>query len=96
MPALPRIVFDAGFRVRLDGHKHGLVRTRRGKALGGEWAYVENELREVVGEAHRHGALVKVIFETDFLTCDDDKIRLCERCGRPLPENSEICEGRTS
>jgi deoxyribose-phosphate aldolase len=51
-----------------------------GKALGGDWSYVENDLREVVDEAHSHGALVKVIFETDFLTGDPDKIRLCQIC----------------
>jgi len=51
-----------------------------GKALGGDWAYVENELREITGEAHGHGALLKVIFETDFLADDALKIRLCEIC----------------
>ncbi|MEP6668045.1 MAG: deoxyribose-phosphate aldolase [Chthoniobacter sp.] len=51
-----------------------------GRALGGDWAYVENELREITGEAHGHGALLKVIFETDFVTADATKIRLCEIC----------------
>ena len=51
-----------------------------GKALGGDWAYVEDELREMTREAHRHGALLKVIFETDFLSDDAVKIRLCEIC----------------
>ena len=53
-----------------------------GQALGGDWAYVESELREITGEAHRHGALLKVIFETDFLSDDAVKIRLCEICER--------------
>ena len=53
-----------------------------GKALGGDWAYVENELREIAGEAHRHGALLKVILETDFLPDNAIKIRLCEICER--------------
>jgi deoxyribose-phosphate aldolase len=53
-----------------------------GKALGGDWTYVEHELREIAQEAHRHGALLKVIFETDFLSDDVAKVRLCEICDR--------------
>jgi deoxyribose-phosphate aldolase len=53
-----------------------------GKALGGDWAYVESELQEIAREAHNHGALLKVIFETDFLSDDAAKIRLCEICDR--------------
>lgn len=56
-----------------------------GKALGGDWAYVEEEVRIVCSEAHRHGARVKVILENDFLSqggggLDGDalKRRLCE------------------
>ena len=36
-----------------------------GKALGGDWEYVERDVRAVCEEAHRHGAKVKVIFEND-------------------------------
>jgi deoxyribose-phosphate aldolase len=32
-----------------------------GKALGGDWDYVERDIRTVCEEAHRHGAKVKVI-----------------------------------
>jgi deoxyribose-phosphate aldolase len=53
-----------------------------GKALGGEWAYVENEVRVITAMCHEHHALVKVIFETDYLTNPEDKIRLCEICTR--------------
>lgn len=49
-----------------------------GKALSGDWGYVESELRELTEETHGHGALLKVIFETDFLTDDATKIHLCE------------------
>jgi len=51
-----------------------------GKALGGDWNYVENEIRAVTKACHRNKAIVKVIFETDFVTKDEDKIRLCEIC----------------
>lgn len=51
-----------------------------GKALGGQWDDVRQDIAEVLAVAHGHDALLKVIFETDFLTEDDDKIRLCEIC----------------
>jgi deoxyribose-phosphate aldolase len=60
-----------------------------GKALSGEWAYVETDVRAVCDEARRHGAKVKVIFENDYLTkggagLDSDafKRKLCELCER--------------
>ena len=53
-----------------------------GKALGGDWAYVENDIRAVCDEAHRHGAKVKVIFENDYLPNDEIKIKLCQLCER--------------
>ena len=53
-----------------------------GKALGGDWDYIEKEIRVVADEAHSHGAKLKVIFENDFLTSDAIKIKLCEICGR--------------
>jgi deoxyribose-phosphate aldolase len=53
-----------------------------GKALGGDWDYVENEIRQITEACHRNGAIVKVIFETDFVTREEDKIRLCEICTR--------------
>jgi deoxyribose-phosphate aldolase len=53
-----------------------------GKALGGDWDYVEQEIRRVTEVCHAHHALVKVIFETDYVTRTEDKIRLCEICTR--------------
>lgn len=51
-----------------------------GKALSGEWGYVEEDIKAVCDEAHSRGAKVKVIFENDFITDDAVKIRLCEVC----------------
>jgi deoxyribose-phosphate aldolase len=51
-----------------------------GKALGGDWDYVENEIRQVTEMCHSNNAIVKVIFETDFVTKTEDKIHLCEIC----------------
>jgi deoxyribose-phosphate aldolase len=38
-----------------------------GRALSSDWSFVEADIRAVCEEAHRHGALVKVIFETGYL-----------------------------
>jgi deoxyribose-phosphate aldolase len=53
-----------------------------GKALSGDWQYVEADVRTVVDEAHARGAIVKVIFENDFLPDDAHKVKLCEVCER--------------
>ncbi len=60
-----------------------------GKALGGDWDYVERDIKAVCDEAGRHGAKVKVIFENDYLTkggagltSDDFKRKLCQLCER--------------
>lgn len=53
-----------------------------GKALGGDWDYVENEIRLITDTCHKYNAIIKVIFETDFVTRDEDKVRLCQICTR--------------
>ena len=62
-----------------------------GKALSGDWAYVEKDIRAVVREARKCGAIVKVIFENDFLEGDAIKKRLCrlsERAGADFVKTS--------
>ena len=56
-----------------------------GKALSGDWEYVERDIRVVCDEAKKHQAKVKVIFENDYLTkggaglsSDDFKRKLCQ------------------
>lgn len=53
-----------------------------GKALQEDWKYIEEEIRTVVNTSRDHGAITKVIFETDYVTRDELKIRLCEICSR--------------
>jgi deoxyribose-phosphate aldolase len=53
-----------------------------GKALQEDWEYIEREIRTVVDTAHRNKAVTKVIFETDYVTKDAHKIKLCEICTR--------------
>jgi deoxyribose-phosphate aldolase len=63
--------------------------TNVGKALSGDWDYVERDIRAVCNEAHHRGAQVKVIFENDYLTnggaglsSDAFKRRLAQVCER--------------
>ncbi len=51
-----------------------------GKALQEDWSYIESEIKSIVDLAHKNNAIVKVIFETDFITKDEQKIKLCEIC----------------
>ena len=53
-----------------------------GKALQGDWDYIEEEIKAVTGASHRNGAIVKVIFETDYVSKSEDIIKLCEICTR--------------
>ena len=51
------------------------------KILSADWTYAEADIKAVVELAHTHGQKVKVIFENCYLN-DDQKISLCEICGR--------------
>ncbi len=51
-----------------------------GKALSNEWKYVTYDIKAVVTVAHRYGAIAKVIIETDFVTKDTIKRKLCNIC----------------
>jgi deoxyribose-phosphate aldolase len=53
-----------------------------GKALQGDLDYVEQEVKTIAGACHENGAILKVIIETDFITCNDMKIALCKACSR--------------
>lgn len=50
-----------------------------GKVLGGDWNWVARSIREVNDACRAHKAILKVIFENDFLS-DTHIIRLCEIC----------------
>lgn len=50
-----------------------------GKVLGGDWDYVSKEIKAVNDVVTSNGAILKVIFENDFLQ-DEHIIRLCEIC----------------
>ena len=50
------------------------------KALQGDWEYIENEIGAVTGVCHELNAIVKVIFETDYVTKEADIVKLCKIC----------------
>jgi deoxyribose-phosphate aldolase len=68
------------FQVISDGAVEVDMVVNIGKVLQGDWPYVNREIQEVNQLCMRNQAILKVIFETDFITKDDDKIRLCELC----------------
>ncbi|GJM30419.1 MAG: deoxyribose-phosphate aldolase [Cyclobacteriaceae bacterium] len=51
-----------------------------GKVLQEDWDYLHDEIKAVCEATHAHGAILKVIFENDFLPEDEFKIRLCQIC----------------
>ncbi len=51
-----------------------------GKALGNDWAYVKRDIAQVNAACLANGAILKVIFENDFM--DNARIEtLCRMCG---------------
>ncbi|KAI9045933.1 2-deoxyribose-5-phosphate aldolase [Aspergillus affinis] len=50
-----------------------------GKVLGGDWAYVSDEIRQINEVVTANGAVLKVIFENDYLQ-SEHITRLCEIC----------------
>jgi len=51
-----------------------------GKALQGDWDYITEEIKSVTNASHALGSIVKVIFETDFVTKEADIVKLCQIC----------------
>lgn len=51
-----------------------------GKVLQKDWEYIKEEVKAVQDEVLKHGAVLKVIFENDYLPEDEYKIKLCEIC----------------
>ena len=51
------------------------------KALSGDWDYVHDEIKAIADLTHEHEQKLKVIFENCYLN-DEQKIRLCEICGK--------------
>ena len=77
--AIPVKVFEAETACN-DGAVEIDMVTNIGKVLQGDWDYIEKEIGAVTQKCHENGAIVKVIFETDYVTGRDDIVKLCEIC----------------
>jgi deoxyribose-phosphate aldolase len=66
-------------RALLEGATEIDVVVNLGKVLGGDWPYVSGELKALNTACVARNALLKVIFENDYLQ-DAHIIRLCELC----------------
>lgn len=51
-----------------------------GKALSGDWDYITNEIKTLNDICVKHNSILKVIFENDYISSDDVKIKLCQIC----------------
>jgi len=72
-------VFEAE-RALADGATELDMVINIGRAIGGAWDLVSEEIAAVIEVAHRGGAIVKVIFENCDLS-PDQIARLCRICG---------------
>lgn len=53
-----------------------------GKVLSEDWGYVEKEISAINSATVSDGAILKVIFENDYLPDDKFKIKLCQICSQ--------------
>ena len=53
-----------------------------GKVLSQDWQYVSDEIQKLNALVTGHNAILKVIFENDFLDKDEFKTRLCKICNQ--------------
>ena len=77
-----KIKAEETLQVIKDGAAEVDMVVNAGKVLQGDWEYIEDEIREINSSCINNGAILKVIFETDFITNDKDKIKLCEICSK--------------
>ena len=73
------IIIAEALRACQEGATEIDIVSNTGKVLGGDWAYVSEEIRAVNQAVIGQGALLKVIFENDYLQ-EEHIIRLCEIC----------------
>ncbi|KAI0968856.1 deoxyribose-phosphate aldolase [Xylaria arbuscula] len=71
-------VYEAQAAAAAGGREIDMV-INIGKALGGDWDYVAEEIRQVNAAVTSHRAILKVIFENDYLQ-EEHIIRLCGIC----------------
>lgn len=72
-------VFEATEAAKAGGKEIDMV-INVGKALSGEWDYVENEISEINAAVISQSAILKVIFEND---CEF----MLRSCSRSIPQS---------
>lgn len=75
----PELVMAEAERAIAEGATEIDMVVNAGKVLGGDWDYVSAEVQAVNRTCVARGAILKVIFENDYLQ-DAHIIRLCELC----------------
>jgi deoxyribose-phosphate aldolase len=65
-----------------DGAKEIDMVVNIGKVLGEDWKYVSDEIKALAEITQSFGAVLKVIFENDYLPDDKFKVKLCEICNK--------------
>lgn len=53
-----------------------------GKVLQNDWSYIEHEIDSINKLCKSENAILKVIFENDFIPDNQTKIKLCEICSK--------------
>ncbi|KAF7921956.1 uncharacterized protein EAE98_008167 [Botrytis deweyae] len=71
-------VFEATKAAEAGGKEIDMV-INIGKALGGDWDYVQKEIQAINEAVVSKGSILKVIFRNDFLT-DAEIVKLCHIC----------------
>jgi deoxyribose-phosphate aldolase len=74
-------VFETEMAI-LDGATEIDMVINIGKALGGDWNYIESEIGRIVKLTKKQNAILKVIFENDYMPDDEHKIKLCSICSQ--------------
>ena len=75
----PDLIMAEAVRAINEGATEIDIVINAGKVLGGDWDYVSHEIATINAACLAHGAILKVIFENDYLP-DEHIIRLCEVC----------------
>lgn len=73
-------VLEATEAAKAGGHEIDMV-VNVGKVLSGDWDYVKEEIQLINAAVVEQGAILKVIFENDYLE-PQHIIRLCEICSQ--------------
>ncbi|KAK6513439.1 hypothetical protein TWF281_005063 [Arthrobotrys megalospora] len=71
-------VFEATAAAEAGGQEIDMV-VNIGKVLSDDWEYVTSEIRQINDAVTKHGAILKVIFENDYLQ-NEHIIKLCQIC----------------